>query len=96
VFANGTGEALDLKNATARHFKPLLKAYYPLPPIRVYDLRRTYASILLAAGVPVNKVAERMGHASPVMTLSVYARVLQGQDEEAMARWEAYEAAARG
>jgi integrase len=48
VFANETGGPLDLRNATARHFKPLLTAYYLLPEIRVYDLRHTHITHLLA------------------------------------------------
>jgi integrase len=90
VFASQTGGTLDLKNVTARHFKPLLTAYYRLPPIRVYDLRHTHASHLLAAGVSVHVVSKRLGHASAKMTLDVYAHVLTGQQEDAMAKLEAY------
>jgi integrase len=93
VFASQTGGPLDLKNVTARHFKPLLSAHYPLPQIRVYDLRHTHASHLLAAGTPVHVVSRRLGHASPVMTLNVYAHVLSGQHEDAVAKLEAYYAA---
>ena len=93
VFANETGGALDLRNAAARHFKPLLAAYYPLPDIRVYDLRHTHVTHLLAAGTPVHVVAKRVGHASAKMTLDVYGHVLAGQDGDAVARLEAYWAA---
>lgn len=96
VFASQTGGPLDLKNVTARHFKPLLNAYYPLPNIRVYDLRHTHASILLAAGAQVHVVSKRLGHASAKMTLDVYAHVLSGQDDDAVTRLEAYMAAGRG
>jgi integrase len=90
VFANETGGPLDLKNATARHFKPLLTAYYPLPDLRVYDLRHTHITHLLAAGVPVHVVAKRVGHASAKMTLDVYGHVLAGQDGDAVAKLDAY------
>ena len=43
------GTPVDLKNATKRRFKDLLKAA-ELPPIRVYDLRRTHASNMPSAG----------------------------------------------
>jgi integrase len=95
VFASQTGGPLDLKNVTARHFKPLLNAYYPLPNIRVYDFRHTHASILLAAGTPVHVVSKRLGHASAKMTLDVYAHVLSGQDDDAVTSLEAYMAAGR-
>ena len=90
MFASQTGGPLDLKNVTARHFKPLLKAYYSLPPIRVYDLRHTHASHLLAAGVLVYVVSQRLGHASAKMTLDVYAHVLTSQQEDAVAKLEMF------
>lgn len=89
VFAGRHGEPLDLKNITARHFVPLLAAA-GLPRIRVYDLRHTHATMLLAAGVPVHVVSKRLGHASAKMTLEVYAHVLPGQQEEAVERMEEY------
>ena len=78
------------RNVTARQFKPLLNAYYPLPNIRVYDLRHTHASLALASEAPVHVVAARLGHASPTMTLNVYAHVLTGQAEDVVTRMEAY------
>jgi integrase len=95
VFAGQSGEPLNLANLTVRHFKPLLTAYYRLPAIRLYDLRHTHASLYLAAGVPVNVVSARLGHASAKMTLDVYAHVLSGQDEDAVAKVEAFERADR-
>jgi integrase len=38
---------------------------------------------LLLAGVPVHVVSQRLGHASPVVTMSVYAHVLPGSQREA-------------
>jgi integrase len=48
------------------------------PVIRLHDLRHTHATLLLSAGTPVKVVSERLGHASPVITMSVYAHVLPG------------------
>lgn len=39
---------------------------------RFHDLRHANATELLAAGIPVNDVAQRLGHASVRMTLDVY------------------------
>jgi integrase len=36
-----------------------------LPRIRFHDLRHTHASLLVAAGVPIKVVSERLGHATP-------------------------------
>jgi integrase len=43
-----------------------------LPRIRLHDLRHTHATLLLADGVPVKVVSERLGHASATITLTVY------------------------
>lgn len=51
--------------------------------IRLHDTRHTSASLMLASGVPVKVVSEMLGHASPTITLSIYAHVLPGMAEEA-------------
>ena len=56
-----------------------------LPEVRLHDLRHTHATILLGAGQPVKVVSERLGHASPVITLTVYAHVLPTMQREAVA-----------
>src|SRR5579875_69295 len=54
-----------------------------LPMIRLHDLRHTHATILLLAAVPVHVVAQRLGHASPSITLNIYAHVMPGNQREA-------------
>jgi integrase len=44
--------------------------------LRFHDLRHTHASWLLADGIPVVVVSQRLGHASVSMTLNVYAHVM--------------------
>jgi integrase len=56
-----------------------------LPRIRFHDLRHTHASHLLAAGVNVKIVSERLGHASASFTLDVYGHVMPGQQASAAA-----------
>lgn len=60
-----------------------------LPTIRLHDLRHTHATLLLAAGVPVKVVSERLGHASAMITLGVYAHVMPGMQAEAAATFGA-------
>jgi integrase len=43
-----------------------------LPRIRLHDLRHTWASLALEAGVHIRVVADRLGHSSPTVTLNVY------------------------
>ena len=60
-----------------------------LPPIRLHDLRHSYATAALAAGVPVKVVSQRIGHADVGVTLAVYAHVMPGDDEDAAPRADA-------
>jgi integrase len=41
---------------------------------------------MMQAGVLVNVVSERLGHADPAMTLRVYAHVLPGMQQDAASR----------
>jgi integrase len=56
-----------------------------LPRIRLHDLRHTHATHLLAAGVNVKIVSERLGHASVAFTLDTYGHVMPGQQASAAA-----------
>lgn len=55
------------------------------PVIRFHDLRHTAATLMLLGGVPVKVVSERLGHASPDITLRLYAHVLPGMQKDAAA-----------
>jgi integrase len=41
-----------------------------LPPIRLHDVRHSYATAALAAGIPAKVVSERLGHATIAITLA--------------------------
>jgi integrase len=45
-----------------------------LPSFSPYDLRHTYASLLLSEGVPLPYVAQQLGHSKPTITLKYYTR----------------------
>lgn len=60
-----------------------------VPRIRLHDLRHTHATLLLRSGQPVKVVSERLGHASPMITLGVYAHVMPGMQREAAASFAA-------
>ncbi|MDK6350910.1 tyrosine-type recombinase/integrase [Bifidobacterium scardovii] len=47
------------------------------------SLRHFHATTLLQAGVPVKTVQHRLGHASAVMTLQVYAHFVPADDDSA-------------
>jgi hypothetical protein len=51
--------------------------------IRLHDVRHSYATAALAAGVPAKVVSERLGHANIAITMDTYSHVLPGLDEQA-------------
>jgi integrase len=54
-----------------------------LPHIRLHDLRHSYSTAALKAGVNPKIVSQRLGHASVGFTLTVYSHALPGYDREA-------------
>ena len=72
LFPNEEGNPLD-ESRVRKTFKRAL-GHAKLPGFRVYDLRHTYASLLLAAGAPITYVSAQLGHANPSTTLRYYAK----------------------
>lgn len=83
VFATETGEPFSERNVIRSYFKPLLKQAGLCDSIRLYDLRHSCATLLLAAGENPKVVSERLGHASITLTLDTYSHVLPGMQESA-------------
>jgi integrase len=54
-----------------------------LPPIRLHDLRHSYATAAFSAGIPAKVVSERLGHANIAITLDTYSHVLPNMQEQA-------------
>lgn len=46
-----------------------------LPPVRLHDLRHTYATLTLKSGIHPKIVSERLGHATIAVTLDLYSHV---------------------
>jgi integrase len=88
VFATSTGQPLDQINLLRRHFKPILKAAELPTTFRMYDLRHSCATLLLAAGENPKVVSERLGHASVALTLDIYSHVLPSMQQQAAERLE--------
>ena len=59
--------------AASKAFKRLARAAGLPADVRLYSLRHTAATHALADGLDVRTVSEQLGHASPALTLSVYA-----------------------
>ena len=74
VFCTEAGTPLD-ESRVRKNFALALEAA-GLPNFRVYDLRHTFASLLLADGAPITYVAALLGHSKPITTLQYYAHWL--------------------
>lgn len=85
VFAGQRGQPLHHQNLLNRHFKDLLKAA-DLPLVRIYDLRHSHASLLLAEGEHVKVVSERLGHSSTAFTMDTYISLVEDQQRAASNR----------
>jgi len=48
-------------------------------------------SHLLAAGVQLIDVSERLGHSSVRVTADVYSHAIRGRDDEAARRWDKFQ-----
>jgi hypothetical protein len=75
VFPNSCGKLESAQNLIQRGFYPALRRA-KLRKIRSHDLRHTYASLLLHNREPITRVQAALGHASPAITLSVYAHLM--------------------
>ena len=94
VLANLDGTVRHPERVSRRFVAALIAAREALgedvlSKIRLHDLRHTHATLLLRDGVPIKVVSERLGHASAMITLGVYAHVMPGMQAEAAAKFGA-------
>jgi integrase len=57
-----------------------------VPRIRLDDLRHTWATLALQAGVDVKMVSERLGHASATITWDIYQHVTPAMQSDGAER----------
>ncbi len=87
VFPNEAGNPINHGNMLRRHFYPAMKAT-GIKKIRFHDLRHTYASLLIEQGENIKYIQSQLGHASPVVTLNVYAHLMKSVNQDAPNRLE--------
>ena len=85
VFTSPDGQALRRSNRYSRTWIPAVRASGLLPPPQFHDLRHTHVELLIAAGVPVKAIQERLWHASIIMTMDRYGHLLEVVDEQLLA-----------
>ena len=81
VFPSRTGTPYG-ESGLGKAFRSLCQTV-GVTPIRVYDLRSTWASNALEAGVDIKVVSERLGHSDVRFTLQVYVRTVESQHRKA-------------
>lgn len=82
LFQSPNGKTLHYRNVVERVLKTVIKET-GLPRFTFHDLRRTHATMLVAAGIDPKVVQQRMGHESIETTLKYYAQPTKQRREEA-------------
>jgi integrase len=84
VFGGVNGTPMDPGTLTHNFARIARKA--GLPGTRFHDLRHTFASLMLMAGVHPKIVSEMLGHSTVAFTLDVYSHVIKGLGQAAVRR----------
>jgi integrase len=92
IFPAPRGGLLDLDHFRGREWAPAIESSGVRRPARIYDLRSTFASDALAAGVGIHALARIMG-TSVRMIERHYGTLLDGAVEEIAGRLDALDAA---
>ncbi|MCR9200715.1 MAG: site-specific integrase [Planctomycetaceae bacterium] len=84
LFSTSAGTPPQRQNLMRRQFRPMLKkAGLPIE-MTIHDLRHTYATCALNAGIGVHLVSKMLGHASVKITLDLYSHALPEATEDAV------------
>lgn len=86
VFPNKTGGPMDWDNITARNYKPLREAAGLPETTRFYDLRHTFATLMLEQGENPKVVQEILGHSQITHTMDTYSHVTPNMQRAAFGR----------
>ena len=78
VFATALGGPLA-PDTVSRDWANSIRDFPSLPPVSLHSLRHTYASGLIAGGMNIVDVSYQLGHASPAVTMSIYAHLFDNR-----------------
>lgn len=88
VFPNTRGGHLRGSNFDDRVWYPIREAAGIPTSFVFHDLRRTQASLMLAAGVDLKVIQKRLGHRDFATTADTYSHLLQGAQSEAVSKMD--------
>jgi len=92
IFANPDGTPLKPDSISASVSALFKRLKIPKPKgASLHLLRHSHGSHLLASGMELPAVSERLGHSSVMVTAEVYSHMLSGRDEESARRWEEFQ-----
>jgi integrase len=86
VFDHVDGSPLDPSTVSHEFLKTARRAGLE---IRLHDLRHSYATIMLAAGVNVKAVSQSLGHSNVSITLGIYSHLLPGTGAKSAEQFDA-------
>ena len=86
MFTDGQGVTIH-PHAISQAFERIVRRA-GVKAIRLHDLRHTHGTLLIASGIPVKVVSERLGHATPTFTIETYQHVLPGMQADAARTFE--------
>ena len=84
MFCKYDGTPLDA-DYIARRWRRAIAKIDGFPKATLHWLRRTHCSALIAAGRDPVEVSRRLGHSSPVVTMSIYAHAFRDKPDTASA-----------
>lgn len=87
VFCREDGRPLEPDWVTHTFRRMLLRAHLPI--LRFHDLRHTFATLSLKAGIPTEVVSRILGHKNPAITQLFYQHAVPCLEEDAIARFAA-------
>ena len=86
VFPSLSGTLHRGSNFDRNVWHPIRKSAGISDDFKFHDLRHTQASLMIAAGVPMKVVQNRLGHSDFAVTANTYSHLLQGAQAEAAER----------
>ncbi len=88
IFADNlfiVGRNAPLRDTSIENHNKKYATMADLKKIRIHDFRHTHASILANAGINIQEVARRLGHAKIEMTWNTYSHLYPKEEEKAVA-----------
>lgn len=88
-FSNDEGAPL-FPDSVTKWFTAFVKRT-GLPKVTVHSLRHTYASLMIADGIPLIVISKQLGHAQASTTNNIYAHVIASAEAKAAAVFDRFE-----